>query len=196
MSIATPNHVAVLVPSVRRAAEFLRQFPCQIGKEEEFEHEGTREVYVNAGQANALLLMEAIAPGPYLRAFEKRGPGFHHFAVDVLNLESYLDSVVTAGWLLHPISRQTVAKTRSAYLSRPGFPGLIEVKERRQFNEGPLFVSGVSLKMEAGHVGLLKPVGLDAFVVPGAVDTLSLAGHTFDLKNLWCTTSSENLTIP
>jgi len=34
-----PSHVAILVPSARKAAEFLRQFDFQIGPEEKWEGE-------------------------------------------------------------------------------------------------------------------------------------------------------------
>lgn len=41
-----PSHVAVLVPSVRKAGEFLQRFGFQIGQEEVWDSEGTKEIYV------------------------------------------------------------------------------------------------------------------------------------------------------
>lgn len=38
--------------------------------------------------------------GAYTRAMKKRGPGLHHIAVDVLNLESFVDDLSGSGWLL------------------------------------------------------------------------------------------------
>lgn len=70
-----PSHVAILVPSVRKAADHLRQFDFQIGKEEDWDGEGTREIYIEKDKANSLLLMEPIKPGAYQRALDKRGPG-------------------------------------------------------------------------------------------------------------------------
>jgi catechol 2,3-dioxygenase-like lactoylglutathione lyase family enzyme len=90
---ALPSHVALLVPSVRKAAEHLRSFGFHIGEEEEWEGEGTLEVYVERGLGNSLLLMQPLRAGAYRRALEKRGPGFHHFAIDILNLENYLSSL-------------------------------------------------------------------------------------------------------
>ena len=40
------SHVAVLVPSVRKAADFLQKFDFQIGQEEVWDSEGTKEIYV------------------------------------------------------------------------------------------------------------------------------------------------------
>ena len=58
-----PSHVAILVPSVRKAADYLSQFNFQIGKEEVWDGEGTKEIYVERDKSNSLLLMEPIKPG-------------------------------------------------------------------------------------------------------------------------------------
>jgi hypothetical protein len=180
-----PSHVAVLVPSVRKAADYLQQFNFQIGKEEVWDGEGTKEIYVERDKGNSLLLMEPIKPGAYQRALEKRGPGVHHLAIDVLNLESYIDSLAGSGWLLHPISIKTMKQSQTVYLARPGFPGLIEVQERKEITEGPLFVDGVSLKIDSLLSGLLKHIGLDSIVRPSSSAELSLAGRTIKLKDLF-----------
>ncbi|MEN0059868.1 MAG: VOC family protein [Bdellovibrio sp.] len=114
--ITLPSHTAILVPSVRKAADYLKKFDFKIGKEEEWDGEGTKEIYVELGQANSLLLMEPIKPGAYQRALEKRGPGLHHLAVDVLNLDSFLESITLSGWLIHPISLKTMKETKTAWL--------------------------------------------------------------------------------
>ena len=41
-----PSHVAILVPSVRKAADHLQQFDFQIDKEEVWDGEGTKKIYV------------------------------------------------------------------------------------------------------------------------------------------------------
>lgn len=57
-----PSHVAVLVPSVRKAADFLQKFDFQISQEEVWDSEGTKEIYVERDKANSLLLVEAVRP--------------------------------------------------------------------------------------------------------------------------------------
>ena len=186
MSLKTlPSHVAVLVPSVRKAADYLRQFDFQIGKEEDWDGEGTREIYIEKDKANSLLLMEPIKPGAYQRALEKRGPGLHHLAIDVSNLEAYIESLAGSGWLLHPMSIKTMKHSQTAYLARPGFPGLIEVQERNELIERPLFVDGVSLKIDSLLIGLLKHVGLDSIVKSASSTELSLAGRVVLMKDLF-----------
>lgn len=181
-----PSHVAVLVPSVRRAADYLQQFDFQIGKEEVWDGEGTKEIYVEREKGNSLLLMEPIKPGAYQRALEKRGPGLHHLAIDVLNLESYIESLAGSGWLLHPMSVKTMKQSKTAYLARPGFPGLIEVQEQNELVERPLFVEGISLSMDLSHVGLLNFIGLSSVVSASELATeMILSGRRIKLGDLY-----------
>lgn len=180
-----PSHVAVLVPSVRKAADYLRQFDFQIGKEEDWDGEGTREIYIERDKGNSLLLMEPIKPGAYQRALEKRGPGLHHLAIDVLDLEGYIESLAGSGWLLHPISIKTIKQVQTAYLARPGFPGLIEVQERKDLKDQPLFVDSVSLNLDSSLSGLLKHIGLDSIVKLSSSIELSLGGRVVQMKDLF-----------
>jgi len=180
-----PSHVAVLVPSVRKAANYLKQFDFQISKEEVWEGEGTKEIYIERDKSNSLLLMEPVLPGAYMRSLQKRGPGLHHLAIDVLNLESYIETLAGSGWLLHPMSFKTMKQTQTVYLARPGFPGLIEVQERQDIPVLPLFVKGVALPMEPSLSHLVKHVGLSEIVsVSSDKIILSLDKKTIFLDQL------------
>src|SRR5687767_4675758 len=97
--ISSPSHVALLVPSVLKAADHFRQLGFEIGEEEIFAE--TREIYVEGSERNSLLLMEARETGSYRRALKKRGPGVHHLAIDVLDIQEFLTSISESGWLLH-----------------------------------------------------------------------------------------------
>ena len=183
---AHPSHVAILVPSVRHAADYLRQFNFQIGEEEYWGGEGTKEIYVERNKAHSLLLMEPAKPGAYQRAMEKRGPGIHHLAIDVADLDSYIQSLENSGWLLHPSSIRTMKKIRVAYLARPGFPALIEVQEQKENSITPLFVEKISLQMEASLSRLLESIQLADIVTPSAQETeLTLAGKVINLSDLY-----------
>lgn len=180
-----PSHVAILVSSVRKAADYLRRFDFQIGKEEEWDGEGTREIYVECDKANSLLLMEPIKQGAYQRALEKRGPGVHHLAIDVLNLEGYIESLAGSGWLLHPMSIKTIKQSQTVYLARPGFPGLIEVQERKELSDRSIFVEEVSMPMDPVLLKLVKHIGLEGIVKHSPERaTLSLGGQTIYLEDL------------
>ncbi len=179
-----PSHVAVLVPSVRKAADYLQQFDFQIGKEEVWDGEGTKEIYIERDKGNSLLLMEPVKPGAYQRALDKRGPGLHHLAVDVLNLESYIESLAGSGWLLHPMSVKTMKQSQTAYLARPGFPGLIEVQERKELVERPIFVDRVETPFDSQLHRMIDPIGLSGILVSSKELSFSLAGRLIAMKDL------------
>lgn len=187
MSEIQLSHVALLVPSVRKAAEYLSQFDFQIGKEEEWDGEGTREIYIERGKANSLLLMEPIKDGAYQKALSKRGPGVHHVAIDVLNLELYLELIAGTGWFLHPMSVKSIKQTQTAYLARPGFPTLIEVQEKKELcqkNE-TLFVNQVNFPFDSVLKRLLDPVGCAKLIFQSENGiSLVLDKYTIQLKDL------------
>lgn len=184
---ATPSHVAVLVPSARRAAAYLEAFGFAVGAAEAWDEEGTLEVYVERGRSNALLLMEATGPGSYRDALARRGPGLHHLAIDVLDVEAYVTALAGSGWLLHPASLRTLARSRTAFLARPGFPALIEVQGRDELEPGEPFVARVSLPLEPAAERLLRAVQLHGIVAaapPGSEPSLSLAGREVPVRAL------------
>jgi hypothetical protein len=178
-----PSHVALLVPSARKAADYLSQFGFQIGPEDRFADIGTLEIYVEGSKTNSLLLMEATGPGPYQRAFDKRGPGLHHLAIDVINLQSFIDSIAVSGWLLHPKSLKTLSH-QTIYLARPGFPGLIEVKQKDRLGTADLFVKEINLNLDSNATALLKAIGLTSVIKPGKDLLLALGEHKIEFKKL------------
>jgi hypothetical protein len=181
---SSPSHVAILVPSVRKAADHFRQLGFDIEDEEVFPE--TREIYVHGSERNALLLTEARDTGSYRRALEKRGPGIHHLAVDVLDLDGFLHSISGSGWLLHLNSLKTIKDHRTAYLARPGFPALIEVQEKKELMDGPLFVDGILLDFDDSVASLVTSAGLDHILKPArGSPSLSIRGKTIALERLY-----------
>lgn len=164
MTQALINHIALLVPSVEKAADYLQPFGFKIGPAEQWEGEGTLEIYVGDTKSEraTLLLMEPVKEGAYTRAMKKRGPGLHHIAIDVLNLDSYIDGLSSSGWLLHPRSLHTMKETRTAYLARPGMPTLIELQERPELKEFPYFIEGLSIpNLSEKSQNMFKALGLN-----------------------------------
>jgi hypothetical protein len=168
------NHIALLLPSVETAAKFLRrETNAVIGAAEIWEGEGTREIYVghHATQTGLLLLMEPAMPGAYARALQKRGPGLHHIAIDVLNIHEFIAGIAGSGWLLHPRSLETLSKSKTAYLARPGMPMLIEVQERPQLAARKPLVTCIEVpNLPPNAEVLLRAVGLDTLVHPASVN--------------------------
>ena len=123
------DHVALLVPRIEPVCEKLGDLAGEAGEIEEFPSEGTRELYVGGeGRTARLLLMEARGGGgPYARALAKRGPGLHHVALLVPDLDAFLAG--TRGWLVHPACLPRLASSRTVWLARPGISTLVEVHE-------------------------------------------------------------------
>jgi len=72
--MATLNHVALLTASVQSSAEYLKALGHEIGPEEDFPGEGTKEIYVgNVGEERRLLLlMEPTREGERISAVDHR----------------------------------------------------------------------------------------------------------------------------
>jgi len=161
----------VLVPSAKSAAAVCKAWEWELGPVEDFPSEGTREIYVGPSASHArLLLMEAIGPGPYRNALDKRGPGLHHVAVDVASIDDYVASLAGSGWLLHPASLHTVAHRKTVYLARPGLGALIEVQQpgkRDSSKRRPVFISQVFIEGERGHQRLLDALRVPALRLAG-----------------------------
>jgi len=160
------SHLALLVPSVERASAKLRTLGCHVGPTEFWEGEGTKEIYVGEKPLSGLLLlMEPTKPGVYEDALKKRGPGLHHIAVDVLDLEGFVLGLIGTGWLLHPKSLATIKKTQTAWLARPGLP-LIEVQQRESLSSTSSFVIDIAMSVSSKEREMMNALGLKNFVSP------------------------------
>lgn len=120
------DHVAFLVPRIEPVAERLIALGLAAEAVAEFPSEGTREQYLgDPARPGRVLLLQPLAPGPYERALTKRGPGLHHFALQVPDLDAYAAGL--RGWLLHPKSLTSRASAGTLWLARPGVAALVEV---------------------------------------------------------------------
>lgn len=156
------NHIAILVPSVDKAAAALLKYGCTPGPKEVFAGEGTAEIYVGgSGDSARLLLMQAIGKGPYKEAMKKRGPGLHHVAIDVADVETFILGLVGSGWFLHPKSLRTLRDSKTAYLARPGTKMLIEVQQREVLYDDPKFISYLELPLNVKERAMVKALGVD-----------------------------------
>ena len=187
--IAQLSHIAFLVPSVGKAATVTKNYDFVSGPPETWEGEGTIEIYVGPSSKNGrLLLMEPAKQGAYLRALNKRGPGLHHVAIDVLNLEKYILQQAGSGWLLHPRSLQTIRESKTAYMARPGVDTLIEVQERAEFPDQPNFISLLEMPIMASQSKMIERIGIQEFVPSNDTHMwLTCEGKRFLASELWQT---------
>jgi len=128
------NHIAILVRDIDAVSSVLPD-GCTLHAPEDQPTEGTRERYVTVGDEDtpSLLLMQAIANGPYSRALQRRGPGLHHVGCVCADIESEITKGNTGRLLLHPISLRT-RKSGVVWLCRPGVPYLVELMENPEWS--------------------------------------------------------------
>ena len=155
------DHVALVARHLESTLDKIAPHNAHAGPIEDFPGEGTREVYLGAGQQAALLLMQPTSDeGPYARALKKRGPGLHHLAIHVPALETYIASLEGSGWYLLPQSLATIAQSRTVWLARPGVGVLVEVAESTSKRSAPALVGHIEVPATHPREGLFEAVGL------------------------------------
>lgn len=139
--ISRVEHVCFLVDHLSAARSRL---PASWSPQppEEQAGEGAREQYVVPPPPTPwVLLVQAIANGPYRSAMRKRGPGLHHIAISVADLKASMLILHRARLLIHPLTVGWMG-CGTVWACRPGLPFLIEVMQAP---------SGQSQSGEAGH---------------------------------------------
>ena len=176
------NHVAILVENIEAVLN-KNLFKADVLNEiEEFESEGTRELYIGPDkEMGRLLLMQANGNGPYMDALKKRGAGLHHIAIDVLDIDEFVKHLSGSGWLLHPKSLELYKSHKQIYLSRPGVPTLIEVQERKKNIVNNYFIN--QLDFPFGEVRLLDSLFCDQLKMSDEIK-INIDGETLSIKDL------------
>lgn len=166
------SHVAILVRSADRAAEKLRRLGLSVNPPDTFEDGAVREIYIGdcATHSALPLLVEPVKRTAHARTFLPRGFGLHHLAVNVPQLEPFVDALHDSGWLLHPWSLEAARTMNTAYLCRPGAGFVVEV-QRAPCDGRPPLVERVALPLSRRSLALAASAGLgDAVVAADAAE--------------------------
>ena len=176
------SHIAFLVPSVEESAIYLNSLNIQSNPPEIFKSEGTKEIYFGSYEKKSglLLLVEAIAEGPYQRALTKRGPSLHHIGLIVQDLKKFVIKAQQAGWKLHPVSQHSIEHSETAWFFLEGVATLIEVYENNEISTQPVQVTKVELPIKASQIQLFVAIGLGG-IVSSSADEIYI---TVDRKRL------------
>jgi methylmalonyl-CoA/ethylmalonyl-CoA epimerase len=150
------DHVALLTADLAACAQRVAPLGLEPGPVEEFPGEGTREQYWGIdGTASRLLVIQPFGEeGPYARALRKRGPGLHHVALHVSDLDAFLGQV--SGWLVLPASLLTRDASHTLWLARPGVGTLLEVCASDSPAGSVAAVEAVEVPVEAGLARVLR----------------------------------------
>ena len=128
------DHIAILVSNLSRAIHAAYDLDWEVGDSVRFEGEGSEEVYIGKEGFSRLLFIQAIGPGPYQDAMEKRGPGIHHLGIGCKNVKNYTNSLKQSGWREHAQSAHLWEQTQSFWLQRSGAP-LLEISKKAEILE-------------------------------------------------------------
>lgn len=168
------DHLGILTTSLERCAA---QIPgaFELDEVEEQPAEGTREQYAvgSKGGHPHLLLLEPVAPGPYRRAMEKRGPGLHHLGCRADALDPAIAHLAARGLLLHPLSLSTYAKG-AVWMCRPGVPFLVELCQSNEPGEGAGSQVAISLPRSVGAIHVPPDLIPDVSVMEGSAPALRI----------------------
>ncbi len=126
------RHVAIAVRSLAEAAPAFEQILGEGSAEETIEDQKVRVRFFEAGKSRIELLEATGADSPITKFLEKWGPGLHHVAFSVPNLEKALQDLKQKGYeLIDTKPRQGADGGRIAFLHPQSFSGvLIELMEK------------------------------------------------------------------
>ena len=129
---AVLDHVGIAVASVDEALAFYRDtLGLEVEPPEEIASQRVRAHFVTVGDATLELLEATTADSPIARFLEKRGPGMHHVALRVDDIEAALAELKARGVrLIDETPRPGAHGSRVAFLHPSSTHGvLVELKE-------------------------------------------------------------------
>jgi methylmalonyl-CoA/ethylmalonyl-CoA epimerase len=137
------DHVGIAVPEIEPALELWRDLMgLDVALREIVEDQGVEAVLLDVGESHVELLAPLGPKTPVGKFLAKRGPGLHHVAYEVADIETTLDELRQAG--LHPLDKHPrvgIGGSRVAFL-RPKEIGrvLVEVVEPARHGEDRLIL--------------------------------------------------------
>jgi len=112
------EHLGIAVKNLEEAIpmyEALLSTSCY--KREGVASEGVMTAFFQIGESKIELLEATNEASPIAKFLEKNGPGFHHVAFEVENIESEISRLQLAGFqLIHEIAKDGADNKRIAFL--------------------------------------------------------------------------------
>jgi methylmalonyl-CoA/ethylmalonyl-CoA epimerase len=95
------EHLGIAVNSID---DSLKTFETLLGSQcykiEEVVSEGVKTAFIQVGESKIELLEATNPESPIAKYLEKKGPGIHHIAFDVENIETEIDRLTNEGFTL------------------------------------------------------------------------------------------------
>ena len=95
-------------------------------KQEEVVSEGVKTAFFQVGESKIELLEASNPASPIAKFLQKNGPGFHHVAFEVDDIEAELERLLKAGFvLIHEVPKDGADNKRIAFLHPKSSGGLL-----------------------------------------------------------------------
>lgn len=121
------EHLGIAVPDLSTAIplyEALLNTPCY--KQEGVESEGVKTAFFQVGESKIELLEATKPDSPIAKFLQKNGPGFHHVAFEVVDIETEIVRLRAAGFeLIHTQPKDGADNKRIAFLHPKSSGGLL-----------------------------------------------------------------------
>jgi methylmalonyl-CoA/ethylmalonyl-CoA epimerase len=129
------EHIGVAVSSLEEAvAAWTGNLGLEVSGYEDVPEEGVRVAMLPLGESRIELLESTRPDSPVGRFLARRGPGVHHLAIRVGNIDAALAKLRAAGArVLEPAPREGAGGTRVAFLHPASMNGvLLELVEHEE----------------------------------------------------------------
>jgi methylmalonyl-CoA epimerase len=127
------DHIGVAVHEIEASLELYRDaFRMEVVHREIVEEQGVEAVLLDVGENHVELLAPLAPATPVGKFLAKRGPGLHHVAYQVPDIDATLQSLKAAGLpLIDEQARVGIRGSRVAFLNPRGSGGVLtEIVER------------------------------------------------------------------
>ncbi|HYM55790.1 MAG TPA: methylmalonyl-CoA epimerase [Solirubrobacteraceae bacterium] len=121
------DHIGVAVEEIEPALELYRDsFRLQVAHREVVEEQGVEAVLLDVGENHVELLAPLAAETPVGRFLAKQGPGLHHVAYQVADIDATLQALRQAGLQLIDQSPRTgIRGSRVAFMHPRATAGVL-----------------------------------------------------------------------
>lgn len=126
------DHIGIALDSIDRVSQFYKDLNLTIAHIEEVNDQQVRAAIIEIGESR-IELLESLSPeGPIGKFISKKGPGIHHIAIEVENLEEKLKELEKKGYsLIDKTPRMGAQGNKIAFLHPKSSGGvLIELCEK------------------------------------------------------------------
>ena len=131
--VSAVDHIGIAVRSLAQAGKFYEDLGIPSAGGEEVAEQKVRVAFYPAGESRVELLESTDPEGPIGRFVEKKGPGLHHIALRVGDLEATLKNLAARGYdLIDKVPRAGAGNHRIAFVHPRATGGvLLELVEER-----------------------------------------------------------------